>query len=65
MIPVNQRQMKFSKRLLMATTPVGVVIGLHEAWRLAGGLVVLMAIQILILTLVAVAVVRRIREEER
>jgi hypothetical protein len=57
--------MKFSSRLLMVITPVGVVIGLHEAWRLAGGLVVLMAVQILILSLIAVAVVRTIRRESK
>ena len=57
--------MKFSTRLLMALTPVGVVIGLLEAWRLAGGLVVLMAIQFLVLTVAAVALVRRIRQEGR
>jgi hypothetical protein len=57
--------MKFSSRLLMVITPVGVVIGLHEAWRLAGGLVLLMAAQILILSLIAVAVVRTIRRESR
>ncbi len=57
--------MKFSSRLLMVITPIGVVIGLHEAWRLAGGLVLLMAVQILILTLIAVAVVRTIRRESR
>lgn len=62
---MSQRRMKFSTRMLMVITPLGVVIGLHEAWRLAGGLVVLVAVQILILSLVAIAVVRRIREEQR
>lgn len=57
--------MKFSSRMLMVITPIGVVIGLHEAWRLAGGLVLLMAVQILILTLIGVAVVRTIRRESR
>jgi hypothetical protein len=57
--------MKFSSRMLMVITPIGVVIGLHEAWRLAGGLVLLMAVQILILILVGVAVVRTIRRESR
>jgi hypothetical protein len=61
----SQRQMQFSKRMLIALTPVGMAIGLHEAWRLAGGLVVLMAVQLIILTVIAVAVARRIRQEER
>lgn len=62
---MTQRQMKFSTRMLMVLTPLGLAIGLHEAWRLAGGMVVLVATQILILSLVAVAVVRRIRKEGR
>jgi len=61
----SQRQMQFSKRMLIALTPVGMAIGLHEAWRLAGGLVVLMAVQLLILSAIAVAVIRRIRQEGR
>lgn len=59
------RRMKFSTRLLMVITPIGVAIGLHEAWRLAGGLVALVAMQVLLFTVAAVMVVRRIREESR
>jgi SNF family Na+-dependent transporter len=57
--------MKFSSRMLMVITPVGVAIGLHEAWRLAGGLVLLMAIQMLVLGGIAVAVVRMVRRESK
>jgi SNF family Na+-dependent transporter len=57
--------MKFSSRLLMVITPVGVAIGLYEAWRLAGGLVLLMAVQVLILGLIGVALVRTIRRESK
>jgi hypothetical protein len=35
--------MRIAKPLLLVTTPVGVVWGLFEAYRLAGGLVLLMA----------------------
>lgn len=59
------RRMTFFKGLLLVITPLGVAIGLHEAWRLAGGMVFLVAAQILVLTVTAVAVVRRIRKEER
>lgn len=59
------RRMKFSTRLLMVITPLGVVIGLHEAWRLAGGLVALVSMQVLLFSVAAVMVVRRIREESR
>lgn len=57
------RRMSFFKVLLLVITPLGVAIGLHEAWRLAGGLVVLVAVQILLLGMAATAVVRIIRRE--
>ncbi len=57
--------MRFSKHMLTVVTIVGAAIGLHEAWRLTGGLVVLMAIQILILAIACVALVRKVREEKR
>lgn len=55
--------MKFSSRLLMVITPLGVAIGLFEAWALAGKLVFLMALQILLLAAAAVFVVRIVRRE--
>lgn len=54
---------RFFKILLLVMTPVGLAIGLHEAWRLAGGLVFLVAAQILLLGICATAVVRMIRRE--
>ncbi|MFT3905886.1 MAG: hypothetical protein QM718_06250 [Steroidobacteraceae bacterium] len=39
--------MKIAKPLLLVSTPLGVAGGLYEAWRLAGGLVFLMAVLIL------------------
>lgn len=59
----RSQQMKFSRRMLVAITPVGVGIGLYEAWHLAGGLVLLMALQILILTAAVVGLVRAVRRE--
>jgi SNF family Na+-dependent transporter len=56
-------KMKFSSRLLMVITPIGVAIGLYEAWHLAGKLVFLMALQILLLAAAAYAVVRIVRRE--
>jgi SNF family Na+-dependent transporter len=61
----SPEKMKFSSRMLMVITPIGVAIGLHEAWRLAGGLVLLMAVQILLMGLAAVALVRIVRRESR
>jgi hypothetical protein len=57
-------EMKLFRRMLLVITPVGVAIGLYEAWDLAGGLVFLMALQILVLTVAAVALVRIIRREK-
>ncbi|MEO8314702.1 MAG: hypothetical protein ABI645_07895 [Pseudomonadota bacterium] len=56
-------RMKFSSRLLMVITPLGVAIGLYEAWHLAGKLVFLMALQIIALAAGVVAVVRIVRRE--
>ncbi|MEO6080080.1 MAG: hypothetical protein ABIQ86_09920 [Steroidobacteraceae bacterium] len=61
----SPEKMKFSNRLLMVITPVGVAIGLYEAWRLAGGLVFLLALQILALIVATVVVVRIMRRESR
>lgn len=59
----NQRQMKFSTRMLMGLTPIALAIGVTEAWRLAGGLVTIIGVQIILMGLAAWALVRRIREE--
>jgi hypothetical protein len=56
-------EMLFSRRMLMVITPVGVAIGLYEAWRLAGGLVLLMALQISVLAVVLVGLVREVRRQ--
>jgi hypothetical protein len=57
--------MKFSSRLLMVITPIGMGLGLYEAWHFAGKLVFLMALQMLVLITVAVIVVRIVRRESR
>jgi hypothetical protein len=59
----SSEKMKFSNRLLMVITPIGVAIGLYEAWYLAGKLVFLMALQILLLAAGAFALVRIVRRE--
>ena len=39
--------MRIARPILLVTTPIGVVFGLREAWRLAGpGMAVLMAAMI-------------------
>jgi hypothetical protein len=60
----RSQEMKLTRRMLVWMTPVGVAIGLYEAWDLAGGLVVLMALQMLVLAAAMVALVRTVRREK-
>jgi hypothetical protein len=55
--------MRIAKPLLLVSTPVGVVWGLFEAYRLAGGLVILMAALVGTMTAAAASVVAIIRRE--
>ena len=56
--------MKIAKPLLLVSTPLGVVWGLLEAYRLAGGLVILMAAMVGTLAAAAGTVVAAIRREK-
>ncbi len=56
-------EMRILRRVLLVTTPLGVAIGLYEAWQLAGGLVVLMAAQMIVLGLIVAGLVRVVRRE--
>ena len=55
--------MKIAKPILLVSTPVGVLGGLFEAYRLAGGLVILAAGMVGLLGVAAATVVRTIRAE--
>ncbi|HUA90076.1 MAG TPA: hypothetical protein VL994_11615 [Steroidobacteraceae bacterium] len=57
--------MQLSKRILTVTTPFGVLLGLFEAYRLAGGMVIVMAAMVGLLTVAASSVVLTIRREQR
>lgn len=60
--------MKIAKPLLLITTPIGLALGLYEGYRLAGGLVFLMAAMIAVIAVAmgsVVLTIRREREEER
>jgi len=57
--------MQLSRRILMVTTPCGVLLGLFEACRLAGGMVIVMAAMVGLLTVAASSVVLTIRREQR
>jgi hypothetical protein len=60
--------MRIAKPLLLVSTPIGVLWGLLEAYRLAGGLVILMAAMVGTMAAAAgsvVAIIRRERAAER
>jgi len=60
--------MKIAKPLLLVTTPLGIAGGLFEAYRLAGGLVILMAAMMGVVGAgfgMVVAAVRREKAAER
>jgi hypothetical protein len=56
--------MRIARPILLVTTPLGVVFGLREAWRLAGPkMAVLMALMISVVGALVWWTVRRINEE--
>jgi hypothetical protein len=54
---------KIAKPLLLITTPIGLAIGLYEGYRLAGGLVFLMAAMIGVIAVAFGSVVLTVRRE--
>jgi hypothetical protein len=57
--------MQIAKPLLLISTPIGLVIGLHEAFRLAGGLAFLLIVMLGIMSTAFGSVVAMIRREQR
>jgi cell division protein FtsL len=57
--------MRITTLLLLVVTAIGVVVGLIEGYRVAGGLVVLMAGMLLIVGIAALTVVTAVRRERR
>ena len=57
--------MRITTLLLLVVTAIGVVVGLIEGYRVAGGLVVLMAGMLMIVGIAALTVVMAIRRERR
>lgn len=56
--------MRIAKPILLVTTPIGLGLGLYEAYRLAGGLVFLMAAMITVIGAAMASVVSTIRREQ-
>jgi hypothetical protein len=57
--------MKIAKPLLLVSTPLGIVTGLIEAYRMVGGLAILMFAMMAMLGVAAASVVFTIRKEKR
>lgn len=57
--------MRIAKPLLLTTTPIGLIDGFYECYKLAGGLVFLMAAMVSVLVVAAATVVFTIRREAR
>jgi hypothetical protein len=55
---------RIAKPLLLVTTTLGLAIGLYEAWRLAGGLVFLLAAMMIGLGAAVAGLVVTIRREK-
>ena len=55
--------MRIAKPLLLVTTPIGLAVGLYEGWRLAGGLVFIMAALMLVIAAAFGSVIWTIRRE--
>lgn len=56
--------MRIARPILVVSTPIGVVFGLHEAWRLAGpGMALLMAAMLAVVGAFIWMTVRTIRRE--
>ncbi len=55
--------MRIAKPILLVSTPLGVAFGLLEGYRLAGGLVLLMAAMLGLVSVAAASIVRTIRRE--
>jgi hypothetical protein len=55
--------MRIAKPILLVSTPLGVAFGLIEGYRLAGGLVVLMAAMLGVVFVAAGTVMRTVRRE--
>jgi len=56
--------MRIAKPILLVSTPIGVGWGLLEGYRLAGGLVVLMAAMLGLVSVAAATVVWTVRREQ-
>jgi hypothetical protein len=55
--------MRIAKPLLLVTTPLGVIDGVYECYKLAGGLVFIMLAMLAVMSCAAATVVLAVRRE--
>jgi hypothetical protein len=55
---------RIAKPMLLVTTPLGVIDGVYECYRLAGGLVFIMLAMLVVMVSAAASVVMMVRREE-
>jgi hypothetical protein len=56
---------RIAKPLLLVTTPIGLIDGFYECYKLAGGLLFLMVAMVGVMVVALASVVATIRREER
>jgi hypothetical protein len=57
--------MRIAKPILMVTTPLGLIEGIYECYRLAGGLVFIMVAMVGVMGVAFATVVATVRREAR
>jgi hypothetical protein len=57
--------LRIAKPLLLVTTPIGLIDGFYECYKLAGGLLFLMVAMVGVLGVALTTVVATVRREER
>jgi hypothetical protein len=56
---------RIAKPLLLVTTPIGLIDGFYECYKLAGGLLFLMVAMVGVMVVALASVIATIRREER
>jgi len=59
------RPLKIAKPLLLVTTPIGVVEGIYECYKLAGGLVFIMVAMVGVMSVALATIIATVRRERR
>ena len=62
-MPPREVIVRIAKPMLLVTTPIGVVEGVYECYKLAGGLVFIMLAMLTVMICAAATVVAAIRRE--